>query len=76
MLLKTPFALDPLKRNHYGLAKLDPPWQFRTYSEAGKGKSAEQHYDCMSLDDTFAMPIDQLAHSDGMWVWLYATAPM
>lgn len=76
MLLKSPFALAPLKRNHYGLVKLDPPWSFRTYSEAGKGKSAEQHYGCMSIEDIYAMPVEELAHRDGMWVWLYTTAPM
>lgn len=76
MLLKTPFALEPLKRHHYGLVKLDPPWSFRTYSEAGKSKSAEKHYGCMSIDDIYAMPVEELAHRDGMWVWLYTTAPM
>jgi N6-adenosine-specific RNA methylase IME4 len=76
MLLETPFALHPLRRRHYGLVKLDPPWAFRPYSAKGKGKSAEQHYDTMTLDDIFAMPIEELAHRDGMWVWLYATAPM
>jgi N6-adenosine-specific RNA methylase IME4 len=70
------FNLAPLKENHYGLAKIDPPWTFKTYSEAGKGKSAEQHYDCMSLEDIFELDIERLAHRDGMWVWLYATAPM
>lgn len=71
-----PFPLTPLKPRHYGLAKIDPPWAFKTYSAKGKGKSAEQHYDTMTLDDIFAMPIADLAHRDGMWVWLYATAPM
>lgn len=70
------FNLAPLKEAHYGLAKIDPPWTFKTYSEAGKGKSAEQHYDCMSLEDIFELDIDRLAHPDGMWVWLYTTAPM
>ena len=70
------FALQPLKRRHYGLAKIDPPWAFKTYSAKGKSKSAEQHYDTMTLEDIFAMPIEELAHRDGMWVWLYATAPM
>lgn len=71
-----PFPLTPLKPRHYGLAKIDPPWAFKTYSEKGKGKSAEQHYDTMTIDDIYAMPIADLAHRDGMWVWLYATAPM
>lgn len=70
------FSLHPLQRRHYGLAKIDPPWTFKTYSAAGKGKAAEQHYDCWDLERIFSMPIEELAHPDGMWVWLYATAPM
>ncbi len=70
------FNLAPLKEHHYGLAKSDPPWAFKTYSSKGKGKSAEQHYDTMTLEDIFELDIDRLAHRDGMWVWLYATAPM
>ncbi len=70
------FQLSPLLRHHYGLAKIDPPWTFQTYSEKGKGKSAEQHYECMSIDDIYELPIAELAHPDGMWVWLYATGAM
>jgi N6-adenosine-specific RNA methylase IME4 len=76
MLVRPTFSLSPLRRHSYGLVKLDPPWAFKTYSESGKGKSAEQHYDCMSIDDIYAMPVDQLAQPEGMWVWLYGTAPM
>ncbi|BAR62011.1 hypothetical protein NK6_8867 [Bradyrhizobium diazoefficiens] len=70
------FPLYPLHRAHYGLAKIDPPWRFETYSEEGKAKSAEQHYECWDIEKIFSMPIADLAHRDGMWVWLYATAPM
>src|SRR5262249_6788602 len=28
----------------------DPAWPFKTYSGKGKQRSAERHYDCMSLD--------------------------
>jgi len=59
------FNLTPLKENHYGLAKIDPPWAFETYSENGKEKSAEQHYDCMTLEDIFELDVDRLAHPDG-----------
>ena len=76
MSITVPFSLHPLKRRHYGLTKIDPPWTFKTYSAKGKGKSAEQHYDTMTIEDIYAMPIEELAHRDGMWVWLYATAPM
>ncbi|MGJ4945032.1 MT-A70 family methyltransferase [Bradyrhizobium sp. HKCCYLS1011] len=72
----TAFQLFPLLRYHYGLAKIDPPWRFETYSEDGKGKSAEQHYDCWDIERIYSLPIAELAHPNGMWVWLYTTAPM
>lgn len=70
------FALFPLVRRHYGFAKIDPPWRFETYSEEGKGKSAEQHYECWDIERIYSLPISDLARPDGMWVWLYTTAPM
>lgn len=70
------FSLRPLLRNHYGLCMVDPPWSYTTYSAKGKEKSADKHYDCMSIADICALPISDLAHPDGMWVWLWATAPM
>jgi N6-adenosine-specific RNA methylase IME4 len=42
----------------------DPPWTFRTYSENGKGRSSEQHYDCMSLTEIAALPVASLAADD------------
>lgn len=70
------YILYPLVRRSYGLSMIDPPWSFKTYSAKGKGRSAEQHYDCWPLERIFSMPIADLAHPDGMWVWLWATAPM
>lgn len=35
----------------YGVIYADPPWIFKTHSDKGKGRSAEAHYDCMSLTD-------------------------
>jgi N6-adenosine-specific RNA methylase IME4 len=35
----------------YGVVYADPPWSFKTYSRKGKGRSAESHYDCLSIDD-------------------------
>ncbi|WP_316200866.1 MULTISPECIES: MT-A70 family methyltransferase [unclassified Bradyrhizobium] len=72
----TEFLLSPLHRLHYGLVMIDPPWKFATYSDKGRGKSAEQHYETMSIEDILALPIKDLAHPDGMYVWLWATAPM
>jgi hypothetical protein len=57
--------LAPLRRNAYGLSKIDPPWRFETYSEKGKGKSAEQRYPCMPIEQICALPVADLAHPDG-----------
>lgn len=59
----------------YGLIMADPPWRFETYSDLGRGKSAEQHYSTMTLDDIAALPIADLAAPDCL-LWLWATAPM
>jgi N6-adenosine-specific RNA methylase IME4 len=42
----------------------DPPWMFRTYSENGKGRSPERHYDCLPLTEIAALPVAALAASD------------
>lgn len=47
-----------------GVIYVDPPWTFRTYSGKGKQRSAERHYDVMSLDEIQAMPVAQLAAKD------------
>lgn len=70
------WPLAPLAIGSYSVAMVDPPWTFKAYSQKGLEKSPQAHYDVMSLDDIKAMPIAELAHRDGMWVWLWATAPM
>lgn len=42
----------------------DPPWLFKVYSGKGKARSADRHYDTMSLDDIKALPVAQLAADD------------
>lgn len=53
----------------------DPPWHFRTYSEAGEEKSPQAQYETMSLDDIKALPVGHLAARDCL-LWLWATHPM
>ena len=56
----------------YNIIYADPPWKYKYYSEKGeKEKSAQKHYDCMSLDDIKSLPINALAYKDCvllMWV--------
>lgn len=48
----------------FGVIYADPPWSFEVYSGKGKQRSADRHYDTMSLDDIKALPIAQLAADD------------
>lgn len=48
----------------------DLPWSFDNWSSAGEGKNAKAHYDCQSLDDLCAMPVEALAAPDcALFVW-------
>ena len=49
----------------------DPPWKFASNSDAKPGRNARRHYDCMTLNDICAMPVQQIAAKDAlllMWV--------
>lgn len=64
-----------LLKNHYGVLLIDPPWSFLTYSEKGMGRSADTHYETMSLDDIKALPIADLMDKDCA-VFLWITDPL
>jgi len=53
----------------------DPPWTFVTRSDKGKGRSPEQHYSVMSLDDIMAMPVKDVA-ADDCHLFLWTTGPV
>lgn len=65
----------PLPAGPWGVIYADPPWTFETYSAKGKGRSAEQHYECMALADIRTMPVGQIAAKDSV-LYLWATVPM
>jgi len=52
----------------YGVILADPPWTFRTWSDKGQGKSAQRHYDCMSLDDICRMEVPA-AKDCALFLW-------
>ena len=58
----------------YGVIYADPPWTFQTHSDKGKGRSAEAHYDCMSLADIKALPVADMAAQDCVLL-LWVTDP-
>lgn len=79
MLTKAIHATD--NRNHdriepgrFNVIYADPPWNFETYSDNGKGRSAEQHYSTMTAADICALPVSDLAAKDAV-LMLWATFP-
>jgi N6-adenosine-specific RNA methylase IME4 len=60
---------------HYRVIYADPPWTFATYSDKGKGRSAEAHYDCMSIKEIGALPVSTWAADDAVLL-LWATDPL
>jgi N6-adenosine-specific RNA methylase IME4 len=66
--------MSPLSQ-HYRVILADPPWTFATYSRKGKGRSAEAHYDCMSLADIKALPVaDWAAPHCALFLWVTDTS--
>jgi len=57
-----PFANLP--RGHYGVVYADPPWLYEVWSAKGTGRSAEQHYDVMSVPRIAALDVGSLAARD------------
>lgn len=65
---------EHLPKKHFKVIYADVPWTFVTRSQKGKGKSPEQHYDCMTIDDIKAMPVAELA-ADDCALMFWATDP-
>jgi len=59
----------------YKLLLADPPWDFETWSNRGKGRSAEQHYSVMTLEDICDLPVAEIADPEGSALFLWATYP-
>lgn len=58
----------------YKIIYADPPWQYRVYSKKGKGRSAENHYHTMNIDDIRSLPVDEIADDDCI-LFLWITFP-
>jgi N6-adenosine-specific RNA methylase IME4 len=60
----------------YKIIYADPPWAFKVWSNKGKEKSPEQHYNVMSRNDILDMPVADLADNTGSVLFLWVTFPM
>jgi N6-adenosine-specific RNA methylase IME4 len=71
--IKPTFPALPLGR--FGAILCDPPWRFATRSDKGKGRSADQHYATMTIDELRALDVASVAAPDCV-LFLWATWPM
>lgn len=58
----------------YEIIYADPAWRFNTYSEKGKGRSAERHYPTMAKEDIQRLPVKEIAAKNSV-LFLWVTAP-
>jgi N6-adenosine-specific RNA methylase IME4 len=48
----------------YGVILADPPWDFKTRSHKGEGRSAKAYFDTMTVEEIAALPVADLAAKD------------
>ena len=71
----TDWPFGSLRMFGYDLIALDFPWQFELYSDEGEEKSAQAHYETMTIEEGKALPIGQLARGDCLLL-MWATGAM
>jgi N6-adenosine-specific RNA methylase IME4 len=59
----------------YAVIEADPPWLYKTWSDAGNAILSRDHYDLMSSLDIKALPVADLA-ADNCALFLWATWPL
>ena len=64
-----------LPKKTYKIIYADPPYYFKTYSNKGNKRSAIQHYNCMSIDDIYNLPINSICNNDCI-LFLWVIDPM
>jgi len=66
--------LEGLPYRHFKVVHADVPWRFQSYSEAGEERSAQNHYDCMSLRDIARLNVE--AHTaEDCHLFFWVTGP-
>lgn len=54
----------------YNVIYADPPWEFRVWSDKGKGRSVDNHYPTMTTAQICALPIKGIAAEDcALFIW-------
>ena len=54
----------------YDVILADPPWDFKTWSEKGQGRSASRHYPILSIEDICNLPVREIANENcALFLW-------
>ena len=64
----------PFPDKKYNIIYADPPWSFKTWSDKGKGRSADKHYKIMNKEDIQKLPIINICKDDCV-LFLWVTFP-
>lgn len=68
-------TFNGLPRNHFKAIYADPAWRFACWSGKGAARSADNHYDTMSLDEICALPVADVAADDCV-LFMWACWPL
>ena len=61
--------------NKYNIIYADPPWPHKTWTKKGLKRSAERHYDTMSIEDIKALPVE-FCSADDCALFMWVTDPL
>lgn len=57
--------------NKYNIIYADPPWAYKVWSDKGKGRSAESHYNTMSKESIQNLPINKISADNAvLFLWI------
>lgn len=55
----------------YKTVYADLPWAYRVYSKKGQGRSAENHYHTMDIEEIRSLPVESIADDDCiLFLWV------
>lgn len=66
---------DNSLQGKYKVIYTDPPWEFKSWSEKGEGKSAQNHYSCMTMDEIKTLPVGNITQDNAI-MFMWATDPL
>jgi N6-adenosine-specific RNA methylase IME4 len=68
------FAELPQVEGGFACLLADPPWRFRSNSDAKPGRNARRHYHCLTPTQIATLPVQMVMAPDA-WLFLWVTGP-